>query len=72
MGKLTDCTEASVVKAACAELGGSDRRILEGGCCSDQYYDLIQNSQEYENCMDMYSNKWNAMTEVEKTEIDAG
>jgi len=38
MGKLTDCTEASVVKAACAELGGSDRRILEGGCCSDQYY----------------------------------
>ena len=38
MGKLTDCTEASGLKDICAELGGSDRRILEGGCCSDQYY----------------------------------
>ena len=67
MGKLTDCTEASVVKAACAELGGSDRRILEGGCCSDQYNYLIENAQQYENCMDMYSTTWNAMTDAQKT-----
>ncbi len=64
MGKLTDCTEASGLKDVCEK---SWKYYHEDECCSSQYYYLIEDAQKYENCMDMYSTTWNAMTDAQKT-----